>query len=138
MNQREDLTVLGRFTKILYRKKVKRGGEKGRSFGDQGQFGVDPLPSVPGSRYRRSAAEWARIHAELLALAEGYEARIRAAVACIDRLPEPARTVERLYWIDGLPVQRIADQLYYSERNIRRIHQAAVAALAPAGRFRDA
>lgn len=48
MNQREDLTVLGRFTKILYRKKVKRGGEKGRSFGDQGQFGVDPLPSVPG------------------------------------------------------------------------------------------
>ena len=76
--------------------------------------------------YRRSAAEWDRIHAELLALAEGYEARIRAAVACIDRLPEPARTVERLYWIDGLPVQRIADQLFYSERNIRRIHQAAV------------
>lgn len=78
------------------------------------------------SRYRRSAAAWDRIHAELLALAEGYEARIRAAVAYIDRLPEPARTVERLYWIDGLPVQRIADQLYYSERNIRRIHQAAV------------
>ena len=79
-----------------------------------------------GRRYRRSAAEWARIHAELLALAEGYEARIRAAVACIDRLPEPARTVERLYWVDGLPVLRIADQLFYSERNIRRIHQAAV------------
>ena len=79
-----------------------------------------------GRRYRRSAAEWDRIHAELLALAEGYEARIRAAVACIDRLPEPARTVERLYWVDGLPVLRIADQLFYSERNIRRIHQAAV------------
>lgn len=77
-------------------------------------------------RYRRSAAAWDRIHAELLALAGEYEARIRAAMACIDRLPEPARTVERLYWIDGLPVQRIADQLYYSERNIRRIHQAAV------------
>lgn len=79
-----------------------------------------------GRRYRRSAAEWARIRAELLALAEEYEARIRAAVACIDRLPEPARTVERLYWVDGLPVLRIADQLFYSERNIRRIHQAAV------------
>lgn len=78
------------------------------------------------SRYRRSAAEWARIHAELLALAEEYEARIRAAVACIDRLPEPARTVERLYWVDGLPVLRIADQLYYSDRNIYRIHRAAV------------
>lgn len=77
-------------------------------------------------RYRRSAAAWDRIRAELLALAEGYEARIRAAVACIDRLPEPARTVERLYWVDGLPVLRIADQLFYSERNIRRIHQTAV------------
>lgn len=77
-------------------------------------------------RYRRSAAAWDRIRAELLALAEGYEARIRAAVACIDRLPEPARTVERLYWIDGLPVQGIADQLYYSDRNIYRIHRAAV------------
>lgn len=78
------------------------------------------------SRYRRSAAAWDRIHAELLALAGEYEARIRAAMACIDRLPEPARTVERLYWVDGLPVLRIADQLFYSERNIRRIHQAAV------------
>ena len=77
-------------------------------------------------RHGWSTAAWDRIRAELEALAEGYEARIRAAVACIDRLPEPARTVERLYWIDGLPVLRIADQLYYSERNIRRIHQAAV------------
>ena len=77
-------------------------------------------------RYHWSAAAWDRIRAELLALAEGYEARIRAAAACIDRLPEPARTVERLYWIDGLPVQRIADQLYYSDRNIYRIHRAAV------------
>lgn len=77
-------------------------------------------------RFSRSAAAWDRIRAELLALAGEYEARIRAAMACIDRLPEPARTVERLYWIDGLPVLRIADQLFYSERNIRRIHQAAV------------
>lgn len=77
-------------------------------------------------RYRRSASEWEPICAELQALAEDLETRIRKAAACIDRLPEPARTVERLYWIDGLPVQRIADQLYYSDRNIYRIHRAAL------------
>ena len=67
-----------------------------------------------------------RIRAGALKLADQYEAECREHAACIDRLPDPASSVLRLYWVDGLSLLQIADRLNYSESHIRRVHSKAV------------
>ena len=67
-----------------------------------------------------------RILTKALQLADQYEAESRNRAACIGRLPEPARSIERLCWVDGLSFREIADQLGYSLSYVYQVHSKTI------------
>ena len=63
-----------------------------------------------------------RIRAGALKLAEEYEAESRCRIEEINNLPEPASSILRLYWAEGLSFEEIGERLFYSENYVRQVH----------------
>lgn len=63
-----------------------------------------------------------RIRIRALELAEKYEADCRCRIERINNLPEPARSIIRLYWAEDLSFVEIGERLFYSENYVRQVH----------------
>lgn len=73
-----------------------------------------------------AVAQLEKIRAGALQAAERLEAEGRDRAACLDDLPEPARSVECLYWVERRPFKEIAERLNYSLSYVHQVHSKTI------------
>ncbi len=95
------------------------------------------LTGLPGGgpsddRLQRCAAELADLEREYTAAAAVCTVRLRSIERAVRRLKDPTqRLILRRRWLDGESWERIAGEMSYGEKTVRRIADAALKRMKP-------
>lgn len=90
-------------------------------------YSADKTQSSPKDRMAAVAAEIADIDVEIGNLKERRAAAVGQIIQAVGRLPDPRERIVLMgFYVNGLTMQQIGDQLHYSRTHTYRIHQSGV------------